>query len=301
MTTLADFTNTPRLGNLNTSLNGSEANEDFRQEPSFPRATSILFNSGNVVQSDRLKKRTNLNPQDELNEVLNNTLYSWLNSSERTGAQEEKFVKCRHPEFYQKLEQSEADELSISVKLFLNSLDYETVNQSIQTILDEIGTTQIDTLIVSFPDKIFGQDSLPKEVVMPLWQIVQNCIDSKVVGSAGLADFNANYLKQFLDSLEDTNRKPTLNQVNITSCCKMPEDLVEFAKIHNIQLTTHIDPKELLTVENLQSVMRKHTHDYDAHGWVNLWAARYTLILKGRGIVKSKGYIVNCQRELKYT
>ncbi len=36
--------------------------------------------------------------------------------------------------------------------------------------------------------------------------------------------------------------KPTINQVNLTSCCKMPEDLVEFAKINNVQLTTHIDP-----------------------------------------------------------
>lgn len=101
----------------------------------------------------------------------------------------------------------------------------------------------------------------------------------------------------------------------------MPEDLVEFAKINNIQLTTHIDPrgklcvfkqskrssnyyltkKELLSVESLQTLIRKHLHDYDAHGWIHLWCARYTLILKGRGIVKSKGYIVNCQRELKYT
>ncbi len=36
--------------------------------------------------------------------------------------------------------------------------------------------------------------------------------------------------------------KPTINQVNLTSCCKMPEDLVDFAKINNVQLTTHIDP-----------------------------------------------------------
>lgn len=59
--------------------------------------------------------------------------------------------------------------------------------------------------------------------------------------------------------------------------------------------------KELLTVETLQSIVRKHLHDFDSNGWIHLWCARYTLILKGRGIVKSKGYIVNSQRELKYT
>ena len=42
-------------------------------------------------------------------------------------------------------------------------------------------------------------------------------------------------------------------------------------------------------------------HDYDAYGWKALWYARYTLVLKGRGIVQSKGYILNAQRELRYT
>lgn len=51
----------------------------------------------------------------------------------------------------------------------------------------------------------------------------------------------------------------------------------------------------------MQTLIKKHLHEYDAHGWINLWSARYTIILKGRGIVKSKGYLVNCQRELKYT
>jgi glutamate--cysteine ligase regulatory subunit len=81
----------------------------------------------------------------------------------------------------------------------------------------------------------------------------------------------------------------------------MPEDLVEFARINNLKLTTHVDPRDILPMENFQSILRKLTHDYDSHGWINLWTARYTQILKGRGIVKSKGYLVNCQRELKYT
>jgi hypothetical protein len=61
---------TPRLESLandaqlsERALNGAD---DIRIEPSFPKATTILFNSGNVVQSDRLKKRTNLNPQEEV-------------------------------------------------------------------------------------------------------------------------------------------------------------------------------------------------------------------------------------------
>ncbi len=40
---------------------------------------------------------------------------------------------------------------------------------------------------------------------------------------------------------------PALNQINLVSCCKMPEELVELAKINNVQLTTHNDPKGELT------------------------------------------------------
>jgi diketogulonate reductase-like aldo/keto reductase len=87
----------------------------------------------------------------------------------------------------------------------LNSLDYETVNQSIQTIIDELGSQRIDTLILSLPDKVFSQDLLPSEQVMSVWSCIQNYIDSKVIESAGLADFNAHYIKQFFNALEDQN------------------------------------------------------------------------------------------------
>lgn len=74
-------------------------------EPVLAKATSLLFNSGNVVASDRLKKKTNLNPQDEVShfiqyhlpkspqitlflmfqliDVLNNTLSSWVTTVDR--------------------------------------------------------------------------------------------------------------------------------------------------------------------------------------------------------------------------
>lgn len=270
-------------------------------EPVLAKATSLLFNSGNVVASDRLKKKTNLNPQDELIDVLNSTLSNWVTTVDRSQIQENKSVICRHPDIYEKINENEKDDISVSVKLFLNNLDPEILNQAIKTILDEIGVDRIDTLIISFPEKIFNQENLPAELVIPIWSIVQKYIEAKQILTAGLSDFNAKYLEQFLNAIGDRNKNPSLNQVNITACCKMPEDLVECAKINNIQLTTHIDPRELLTVETLQSIIRKHLHDFDSNGWIHLWCARYTLILKGRGIVKSKGYIVNGQRELKYT
>ena len=210
-------------------------------------------------------------------------------------------VQCRHPEFYEKLEDAEKGELAISVKIFLNSFDEQTFNDALATIMSEIGCDRIDTVILSFPDKIFNEEDLPQETIMPIWLALQKHIAAARITTAGLADFNVKYLQQLMDALDNKNEKPSLNQVNLTSCCKMPEDLVEFAKINNIQLTTHVDPREILTAEGLQATIRQFSHDYDAHGWLTVWVARYTLIYKGRGVVKSKGYVVNAQRELKYT
>lgn len=72
-------------------------------------------------------------------------------------------------------------------------------------VLDEIGANQIDTLILSLPEKIFNRDELPKDLLLPLWSSVQQNIQNKRVLTAGLCDFNATNLEQFLNALEDKN------------------------------------------------------------------------------------------------
>ena len=99
--------------------------------------------------------------------------------------------------------------LQISMKSFKN-------NQCIKNffhcfflikVMDEIGTEHIDTLILSLPDKLFIQESIPIEIIMPLWSVVQEHITNQKIKSSGLADFNAKHLQQFFDALEDKNVK----------------------------------------------------------------------------------------------
>ncbi len=52
---------------INNTENLKVANNATEQQlPVFPKASRLLLNSGNVVSSDRLKKRTNLNPEEEV-------------------------------------------------------------------------------------------------------------------------------------------------------------------------------------------------------------------------------------------
>lgn len=67
---------TNNLENLNKSNNTTI--DDSKYLPIFPKATKLLLNSGNVVSSDRLKKRTNLNPEEE---VTNLTQISFIKLS----------------------------------------------------------------------------------------------------------------------------------------------------------------------------------------------------------------------------
>jgi hypothetical protein len=54
--------------NLKVSNNATDQQQQQQQQqlPVFPKASRLLLNSGNVVSSDRLKKRTNLNPEEEV-------------------------------------------------------------------------------------------------------------------------------------------------------------------------------------------------------------------------------------------
>jgi hypothetical protein len=51
--------------NLKVANNATDQQQQ-QQLPVFPKASRLLLNSGNVVSSDRLKKRTNLNPEEEV-------------------------------------------------------------------------------------------------------------------------------------------------------------------------------------------------------------------------------------------
>ena len=53
---------------INNTENLKVATDQQQQQqlPVFPKASRLLLNSGNVVSSDRLKKRTNLNPEEEV-------------------------------------------------------------------------------------------------------------------------------------------------------------------------------------------------------------------------------------------
>jgi hypothetical protein len=50
-----------------------ETTENIKYLPVFPKASNLIFNSGNIVSSNRLKKKSNISSDDEVNLSLFNT------------------------------------------------------------------------------------------------------------------------------------------------------------------------------------------------------------------------------------
>ena len=101
-----------------------------------------------------------------------------------------------------------------------------------------------------------------------MWTGVERLITEGKVGGAGLSDLNPptffniyeaaeikptsvqvnNILRPFKDSLVIKLR----GQVNLKSCCVVPEELSLFVKEKGVTLLTHSDPSEILPEDSLR-------------------------------------------------
>jgi len=111
----------------------------------------------------------------------------------------------------------------------------------------------------------------------------------------GLSDLNASSLLDVYNHAQ--NEKPSIDQINMDDCCSPPEDLVAICKEKDIQLLTHNDPRDILSEDVLQEILTSHlTHHKDLVGWRVAWILRYSGLVKCRGIIHTKGYIVKLAR-----
>ena len=78
----------------------------------------------------------------------------------------------------------------------------------------------------------------------------------------------------------------------------MPVDLVEYAKSKDISLQTHGDVPVMLpddVVGEAISAVRPENN----LSWSTDWVVRYVVLIKCRGVIKSKGYITAVEGKTK--
>ncbi|XP_052817769.1 glutamate--cysteine ligase regulatory subunit-like [Mya arenaria] len=263
--------------------------------PVVPKAGSLLLNSGNIVNWNRLKRKPSQSPTVEISECIGTTFQAFINGSDKNELQYLTDLNCVHQKYKETVPKADRGDFKLTVKIFLCSLlPTDVLQEAVDKVLSELDVSFIETVIVAFPE--VDNEELTLEVVQPYWKALETLVYRETVISLGLADFDKKLLEQLYEWAEV---KPMVNQVNLESCCVMPKELVEFAKEKDIQLLTHNDPRDILPAETLQSVIQDASSEKDGEGWDPLWVLRYSVLVKCRGIVKSKGYLLKAERDVR--
>ncbi|EDW24708.1 GL24293 [Drosophila persimilis] len=113
----------------------------------------------------------------------------------------------------------------------------------------------------------------------------QYALNQKIT-QLGIADLDAEALAELHKSAAVA---PTIAQVNLSTCCRVPTELQEFCAAHDIQLNTHGDPELLLPEEQFSGLAPGYTID---------WSLRYQVHVRCRGVLTAKGYIVGASRPI---
>lgn len=209
----------------------------------------------------------------------------------------------------------ERSQYDITVKLFFlpgASLKErpQITKDAINLVLKELGVDSIDLLIVSFygmsfegdcewaADKKNSEQGNDAEE-LATWPVMEELHEQGVVKSLGLAEFGSEKLSKFLSKAKI---RPVVDQINVRDCCNVPPALIKLAKQEHIELLTHNDCNEILASGTLRELLGqgpqgagviselKRSADGTTSEITPKWVAKYTAVVRDRGVIEDKGY-----------
>lgn len=250
----------------------------------------VILNTGNILGCKDLTKKVFQSLREELIQSLTLALAKWKSSGNDVNCSDEKVLKYANKDLPCRVAIKERSTLKITVKVFLSDFDAAALESATRKVLEELGVSELDSLIVAFPPSAKSST----EKVRPLWAAAEQIYREGLALSVGVSDLDTAQLRD-LHSWAEV--KPSVNQVNLDSCCVIPQEMQEFAKANNIQLLTHSDPKVLLDHEGMARVLKGYVAEEDIRHWSAPWVARYSVLVKCRGFLQSKGYIASLVKE----
>ncbi|XP_077880818.1 glutamate--cysteine ligase regulatory subunit [Ictidomys tridecemlineatus] len=263
------------------------------------RARTLHLQTGDLLNWGRLRKKCPSTHSEEtdhqlLRDCIQKTLNEWSSQISPDLVREfPDVLECTVSHAVEKINPGEREEMKVSAKLFIvGSNSSSSTRNAIDMACSVLGVAQLDSVIIASPPIEDGVN-LSLEHLQPYWEELENLVQSKKIVAIGTSDLDKTQLEQLYQWAQV---KPNSNQENLASCCVMPPDITAFAKQFDIQLLTHNDPKELLSEASFQEALQESIPDIQAHEWVPLWLLRYSVIVKSRGIIKSKGYILQAKR-----
>ncbi|XP_026750497.2 glutamate--cysteine ligase regulatory subunit [Galleria mellonella] len=130
-------------------------------------------------------------------------------------------------------------------------------------------------------------DARKCEAILPgikvLWAVLEDYVKQGRVHQLGVADVGGGCLRRLHAW---AHVRPAIAQINLASCCVVPPALHEFCRANDVQLLTHGDPPDLLSLAAVKTLSDAGV------GCNNLdWCARYQVHIKCRGVLALKGYV----------
>ncbi|RCN51957.1 hypothetical protein ANCCAN_01744 [Ancylostoma caninum] len=196
------------------------------------------------------------------------------------------------------LQHAEID-VKTSLKVCLTAFSAEDVREAVRVTLETLQLGTLSQLIVSFPydESVDLSDEAWLQKVIPIWDAVEQLVEKDVVHTTGkfyslvsrVSDLDVDRLRLLCDAAKE--HPPTIDHYSIDGCCAVPQELVEYAKSHDIQLLTHNDPRNLCLDADVFDSTNKITGLGTA--LTNKWAARYTIWIRSRSVMAAKGYLVH--------
>lgn len=258
------------------------------------RADTLHLHTGNLMNWGRLKKKCAVTPLEELGDCIRTTLNEWSVKATPELVQESpNTLDCAMTAALETINPEEREEMKVSVKLFILASGVSSIRHAVDMACSTLAVAQLDSVIIA-PPALEDGVILTLEHLQPYWRELERLVQDKKVVAIGTSDLDKPLLEQLFLWAQV---KPSSNQVNLASCCIMPPDLTAFAKEFDIQLLTHSDSKEILSEESFQEALRDGIQGADVDGWTPEWILRYSVIVKTRGIIKSKGYIIQGKRK----
>ncbi|XP_013869678.1 glutamate--cysteine ligase regulatory subunit [Austrofundulus limnaeus] len=254
-------------------------------------AKTLRFHTGNLVNRSRIKK-VPCSPSEELRDCIQATLTDWLSTTKQPTTDFPDTLDFSTPEVTDAITPEEREEVKVSVKLFLCEPGQSAIEDAVEMARQTLAVSQLDSVIIAPPGPLEG-DGQTLAHLQPAWEKLEALVRSQKIAAIGTSDLDKDLLEQLYNWAQV---KPSSNQVNLASCCVMPPDLTAFAKEFDIQLLTHNDPKELMSIATFQEAVQEAVQDLNVADWRLEWVLRYSVIVKSRGIIKSKGYLVNANR-----
>ncbi|KAI8066858.1 NADP-dependent oxidoreductase domain-containing protein [Gongronella butleri] len=176
-------------------------------------------------------------------------------------------------------------DVEVTAKLFYlhDQLYPEFIDESMNMLKNLLNVSTIDTFVLSSP-------SAALEPIKQSWKELEKLYKQGIINNLGVSDYSEQQLAQLLQD-PDFELKPSLNQVSY-SCCDIPTSLMSLAKQNQIQLLYTSDCKDILSRQELTSLMQSAYAIAGKAQAVPRWVLKYDVFVKDRSIVADKGYIV---------